>query len=314
LTILWDLRLDRFDLLLIDEAQDTNRIQQAMIKKMLKAGGRVVAVGDTHQGIYGFRGADAEAMKRLKADFACEELPLSCSYRISKAVCKLAQQYVPHITTPDNARDGKVEHLDTYSANTFTNDDVIICRNTAPLVSLAYSLISRAIGCKILGREIGENLISLVEKLDATSIDDLDGKLEEYRTREVSQLIDKGRDDAAAAVVDKCECISLLVTTLKETNRTIEALINAIEKLFSNDTEGLLTLCTAHKSKGLEWERVFILDFEKLMPSKYATQAWQLDQENHLIYVAITRAKLDLHFINSDSWGDDRGEVVAEAS
>jgi superfamily I DNA/RNA helicase len=59
---------------------------------------------------------------------------------------------------------------------------------------------------------------------------------------------------------------------------------------------GCLTLCTVHKAKGLEWNRVYILD-EFLMPSKYARQAWQQQQETNLQYVAVTRAKQELKFI-----------------
>jgi DNA helicase-2/ATP-dependent DNA helicase PcrA len=58
-----------------------------------------------------------------------------------------------------------------------------------------------------------------------------------------------------------------------------------------------VTLSTVHKSKGREWPRVFLLGQEKYMPSKYARQAWQLEQEMNLIYVAYTRAMSELIFV-----------------
>ena len=59
-----------------------------------------------------------------------------------------------------------------------------------------------------------------------------------------------------------------------------------------------LTLATAHRSKGREWNKVYILGYRQYMPSKYARQAWQVEQERNLQYVAITRAKSELVFVD----------------
>jgi superfamily I DNA/RNA helicase len=59
-------------------------------------------------------------------------------------------------------------------------------------------------------------------------------------------------------------------------------------------------LSTIHKCKGLEWPHVAILD-PWLMPSKFAEQEWEKQQEHNLSYVAITRAQQTLHYVNSDS-------------
>jgi superfamily I DNA/RNA helicase len=75
------------------------------------------------------------------------------------------------------------------------------------------------------------------------------------------------------------------------------ALINKITELFE-DKNGVLTLCTAHKSKGREWPNVAILEPE-LMPGR-ARKEWQADQENNLIYVAITRAQERLIWIQTE--------------
>ena len=56
-------------------------------------------------------------------------------------------------------------------------------------------------------------------------------------------------------------------------------------------------MCTIHKSKGLEHDTVYILN-EFLIPSKYAMLEEQLIQENNLKYVARTRAKENLIFLN----------------
>ena len=65
-------------------------------------------------------------------------------------------------------------------------------------------------------------------------------------------------------------------------------LTDAIEAIFSNNASGT-TLATVHKAKGLEAPRVFILNPDG-MPSKWARQEWQMQQERNLQYVAVTRA------------------------
>ena len=79
------------DYVFVDEAQDLNGIQHALLLRMLKAEGRVIIVGDPWQSIYAFRGADSDSMARLGRQFNCRHLPLSVSYRCSKAVVKEAQ-------------------------------------------------------------------------------------------------------------------------------------------------------------------------------------------------------------------------------
>jgi DNA helicase II / ATP-dependent DNA helicase PcrA len=90
------LSFDRTNYIFIDEAQDTNCVQRALLHEMLHAApyGRLIAVGDPSQAIYGFRGADADAIAALKREFGMVTYPLSVSYRCSKAVVKEAQKYI----------------------------------------------------------------------------------------------------------------------------------------------------------------------------------------------------------------------------
>lgn len=300
LPLINNLNFPQYDVVMVDESQDTNLVQQAILKRVVKPStGRLIAVGDENQAIYGFRGADSDAMQRLAEAFNCTPLDLSVCYRSARKIIEKAQQYVPEITWAKDAPEGKVETLAKYNGKTFLPTDAILCRNTAPLVELAYVLIASGVGVRILGREIGKGLINLIKKLNAKGIDHLHTKLDAYEAREVAKLMSKGQDTKAEAITDRVACVRFIVESLKETDRTIPALIAAIEALFTDNGVGLLTFCTVHKSKGLEWERVYILDFEKYMPSKWAKRDWQKRQEKNLIYVAITRAKMELYFISS---------------
>jgi superfamily I DNA/RNA helicase len=55
-----------------------------------------------------------------------------------------------------------------------------------------------------------------------------------------------------------------------------------------------LTLCTIHRSKGREWQRVYLIGRNRYMPSSYARLDWELEQERNLMYVAVTRSKGEL--------------------
>lgn len=95
LPLLHNVSFDKKNFIFIDEAQDTNGVQRALISRMLAPPpfGRLIAVGDPSQAIYGFRGADATAMTDMQREFNMTVLPLSVSYRCSQAVVKEAQKY-----------------------------------------------------------------------------------------------------------------------------------------------------------------------------------------------------------------------------
>lgn len=202
------------------------------------------------------------------------------------------------IQSSPTAPEGSVETLPSYIPSLFLPTSAILCRNTAPLISFAFSLIQRSVPCRVLGREIGQGLISLIDKLKPTSLPDLDQKLQSYESREVSRFLKRFDEASAAAVSDRVRCIEIFISAVD----SIPSLKSRITSLFDDNTQGLLTLATVHKSKGLEWPLVFILDFDELMPSKWAKQPWQKVQENNLIYVARTRAQLDLRYIVSGKW------------
>lgn len=290
----------QFDWVFIDEAQDTNKVQISLLRKVLKPGGRLVAVGDPHQAIYGFRGADSSAMDSIAEVFGCKSLPLSISYRCSKAAGELAARFVPHFQVNSSNQQGVVADLDIQKEENlhyFTKNSAILCRNTAPLIAMAYWLLRKKIPCKVLGREIGQGLISLIHKLvgKTKDVDCLVNRLYNFQQREVQKLLGQFKESQAQAVEDKCQSIQFFIDNLPEDDRTIDRLIAEIKELFK-DGNGTLTLSTVHKAKGLEWDRVFVLNRE-LMPSRWAYKPWQKEQELNLQYVAYTRTKNELFFI-----------------
>lgn len=302
LPVLLGARFSPQDWIFVDEAQDTNNIQIEIIDRSRAPGCRVVAVGDPNQAIYGFRGANSNSMDLISSRFASQTLPLDVCYRCAKRIVTEVQSIVPDIKAADGALEGEVLSLPTYLPSDFVPGSAILCRNKAPLVGMAYGLLQRDVPCVILGKDIGKALIDLVKKLRAASLEDLQGKLTVWEQREAAQAIKE--DKSPENIYDQATCIRFFINGLDEDARTVLDLVAKIELMFSDDTAGRfgrVTLSTIHKAKGLEYDTVFLLD-KHLLPSPYARQPWQAQQERNLTYVAKTRAKLRLVYINSDAW------------
>lgn len=298
LTVKWDLPVDRKDWVFVDEAQDTNPIRRAIIAKVLLPDGRLVAVGDPCQSIYGFTGASVDAIDLIKARWDCIELPLSVCYRCPTTVIKQAQTLVPYIEAAPQAAEGAVLHLsEREGLARLTGADAVLCRNNAPLVDLAYTCITKGIPCQILGRDIGKGLQSLVDKMQAPDVDELIQRLGAYRAREMTRLLEADQHGRAQAVDDRVQSLYTLIDNLGETDRTLPGLAGALDRLFSDQIEAKLTLSTVHKAKGKEWPQVAILKPE-LMPAPWAESDWEQEQERNIQYVAWTRAGAVLMFLH----------------
>ncbi|HEY8376498.1 MAG TPA: 3'-5' exonuclease, partial [Nannocystis sp.] len=328
-------RLPRPDRVFVDEAQDLSPVQVELVAAMLgmrpgetwgtrrawkrgrggkpEAAQRVVFVGDRAQAIYGWRGAASDAMDLIKVRFACDELPLTVCWRCDADIVDLAAGVgVTEILSAPGKSRGEVINLCDVAGEAGSvrvaarPGSVAICRTTAPLIAAAYRIIRKGRRAVVLGREIGAGLVALVKKLCGKSIkpsasaDVIFERLDRWLEREVMKAVD--REDKAAAAQDRAECIRCVAEELPEDRYTVGDLIAQIESIFSDQqAAGGVTLCTIHKSKGLEWDEVTILDWHRL-PSRWAKRAWQVQQERHCVYVAITRARHRLTLCRADDF------------
>lgn len=290
----------KFNWVFADEVQDASEINREALRALMATDSRLCVVGDPFQAIYGFRGADSNSMSSLRQEFNCKELPLSVSYRCAKAVVKEAQRVVNHILPSDTSPDGEVIHLSGYTQDIFRGDSAIVCRNTAPLVEFTYSLIHRGVPAVMLGRDIGKGLVTLIKSLKCKEVSQLPDAINYWTEKSIQKAASKGDEGLIDSIRDKSECCKLFVSMTKCSK--VSDLIQEVESFFKETAEnGKVTLCTVHKSKGLEWEKVFILDSGRFYP-KWATMSWMKEQERNIHYVALTRAKNSLIYIKSDDW------------
>jgi DNA helicase-2/ATP-dependent DNA helicase PcrA len=315
-----------YDWVLIDEAQDTNPTRRALARKIMRKGARLVAVGDPRQAIFGFTGADNDSLKVIADEFNATTMPLTVTYRCPKAVVAHAQRWVSHITAHESAPEGAVVEasyddmmkaiLETSPAT--YSETAILCRYNKYLVAACFKLIRSGVPAKIEGRAIGEGLIKLATRWSAVkTLTALDTKLTMFVEREVQKALQKKQEDKADRIIDQVDTLMVIIDRAREKGAThVVELSSMINDMFADNVadKNLITLCSAHKSKGLEWNTVYLLDRDTLMPSKMAKQAWQVEQEINLIYVAVTRAKETLVEVSGATETYDKKSAEEEAA
>ncbi len=253
----------------------------------------------TCNSIYGFAGADSDSIPNLIKSLDAETLPLSITYRCPKSHVKLAQSLVPQIEAAPWAKEGTLETVSQYQfAQGAKTGDMVLCRCNAPLVGPAFSLIRQGTKAVILGRDIGRSLMTLISKVQKKakvhSLSDTLAALIEYGEREVSKLTRMKKHSRAQSIEDRVETI----IALSDGCDTMVRLEEKIETIFSDEAEGV-TFSSVHKAKGLEADTVWILR-DDLMPHPKAEATWELQQEANIRYVAYTRSKSKLFFVDSE--------------
>jgi len=293
------LKLPQFDFVFVDEAQDLSKVQQEIVRRIKRKSGRMIAVGDPQQAIYGFAGADANSYSSLKGMFSnTVELPLSVNYRCGQRIIKEAQKINSQILPFEKNIDGEVRNG---LVKEISGTDFVLCRNVKPLVQMNMYLLHRGVKSFIKGQDIGIGLIKLIEKHNSSTIEKMILLYKGTILKEMVKLKKKGvRNPAKTEKIDlmnqKMEIIKILSYQLTNT----KDLINRIKTIFKETGTGVM-LSTVHKAKGTENKRVFLL-LPELIPSKYALSDWQLEQESNLLYVAVTRAKESLIYLEEDAF------------
>jgi len=290
--VLFGAPFQKYPVIFNDETQDLNKIQHKMLQKSLLAGGRLFAVGDPYQSIYGFRGAMQNSMSVLTQTFQSQELELSYSFRCGTEIIKHAQELVPHIKSPPGKFAGSVHYHEAWTTKLLAPNTAILCRNNGPMLSLAYKLIRSGIGVYVLGRDLGKGLETLIKKLSADDIKSLALKAKAWYDTEMSKARANRNDSKQQRLTDKYECL----ITVMEDCQSISDVLKKIHLLFSKES-GPIMLSTIHKAKGLEFNRVLFLNHDLLY------KPWaHPEQERNLDYVARTRAIQELHYVQLENF------------
>ncbi|GEQ87399.1 hypothetical protein ULMS_29070 [Patiriisocius marinistellae] len=304
-----------YDILFIDECQDLSKSQLMVALKYVKKSGRIMAVGDPYQSIYGFTGADIESFNRFYKLPNHVKLSLSFCFRCPNNVIEYAQNFRTDIK-PFKDKEGFIEKVDFEKVFELAQDgDLIISRTKAPLTTLLFILLenNRKVNIhqddvkelfnelrflfskqELNTRNVYKNGYDFFEKVKDRNIYFIEKKAKKMSNQSLREdFIDEETEYVERRInfLQRQASIHLDVSTINELVKRIEGLIT--------ESEDAIKLSTIHKAKGLENQRVFILDYDKLPMKKDNHKPWEKVQENNLKYVALTRAKKSLFLVNS---------------
>jgi F-box protein 18 (helicase) len=275
-----------YDYILLDEAQDTTpAVSDIIISQSCKK----IFVGDPHQQIYTFRGAE-NAMEKIDAE---QTLYLTNSFRFTREIAEIGTKIL---------RDFKFEHKSIVGkANEdlqqIKNDEfAIICRTNAKVFEIASNYKGSKLNFVggVAGYKFNEILdiynlkIGLIDKIQNKYISSFGS---------YANLISFSEETNDIEFKSKLKIIDRYNDNIPIMIKDINSRV--VEKEFSD-----IILATAHKAKGSEFYKVKIADdFPQLVVDGRIVDPFEYDKDEfNLQYVAVTRAKFNLEFENENHW------------
>lgn len=278
-----------FDFILLDEAQDTNPVLE---KIFLAQSAQRVCVGDPAQQIYAWRAA-----RDVMMGFPGEQLRLTRSFRFGQEIATVANRWLRHAESDLELTGGAREASRVGPAN---SPDAVLCRGNADVMREVLRFLSHGVRVAVTGG--GFALLKLAEAAIALKSGRRTSHPELFLFPDWGSVQDYAENDSAA------HDLKTLVRLVDEHGP--ETVIDAVSRLKSEE-EAEVTVSTAHKAKGREWESVRIgPGFGPPIAEEGEEQRRLNLEEARLIYVAVTRAKRTLD-VTGLSWADAYEKAVA---
>lgn len=322
LPVIHGLSVAKADFLLIDEGQDLNRCKQEF---GLMVGRRICLVGDTHQAIYGFAGADTDSIPRMKTMLNVQtSLRLTETRRCGNAIVKEAQKYVKDFAAHESNPEGEIKGIGfTQFPEQAQDGDMVLCRTNAPLVQHALRFLKNGKKVSVRGRDFGRSLVNFVKRLNAKDVPSLLHNVEAWVASETEKEAKKRNpsESRLIAIQDRQDCIHAFAQACNSVDDIVKKMwlifsgkeCPRCKKTYGEDvatcydckcstvTPKGVIFSSVHKAKGLESSRVFVLlPKEAPMPHPMAKSAWQKEQEINILYIAITRAINQLVYVRGE--------------
>jgi len=283
-----------FDCILLDEAQDTNPVVSHIVERQKSKGKRVIVVGDPYQSIYSWRGA-VNYLDSVEG----ETMFLTSSFRFGPKIGEAASKLLSIFFNEKNPLIGRGP--ETTIGNNNSSQYTVITRSNGWSVYQAYLATKNGKSIYIPGAENRSLTIfsSLMDVYNLYAGNKRDIKNQELKN--VSGFLDLGQlvDSDLVYDYELVICYKLV----KKHGADIPRIIEAIQRnLKRSSAEAQVTITTAHKAKGLEWENVVIEnDFPPIVseghPSPLKVTTGKGDntttvnyEEVNSLYVALTRA------------------------
>ena len=305
-----------------DEVQDFSNIQLNFLKFIKRTKGRYVFIGDFHQAIYNFAGANAQAFNQIPKMFApVETFDLPICYRCAKShLSRVNREYGIPILPCDNAPMGFVKTIDKNKISEYAKaGDMVISRKNKWIAEVVLDLARNGTPIFIEDKEMVGAIKRQILSSKCTSV----GTLEKFLQKVISnynkklfEIVSKNvreggheeeRLEAVAETNSKIDNTSFLLEILEgylenhASSDSVSKFSNFIDKLLNTTpSPNCVRLCSIHKAKGLEATNVFVLNEAKINYD-FRNSKEQNIQEKNLSYIATTRAKEGLYLVKEPS-------------
>jgi AAA domain/UvrD-like helicase C-terminal domain len=262
------------DFIMFDEAQDANPVTASIVQRQRDV--QQIAVGDSCQAIYGWRGA----VDALATWPASQRLQLTHSFRFGTAVATEANKWLLALGSPFRLS-GTPRIASVVGA--VTNPHAILCRTNAEALEQARFALDNRRRAALAGGGADIRLLAMaaleLKATGHTSNPDL-AAFTSWQSVQGYIRTDSAGADLAASIrlIDRHGPAMIL--------RTIEQL--------SSEARADVVVSTAHRAKGQEWGRVLVApDFREPKSGK-ETPGGIPRTDAMLAYVAVTRARDEL--------------------
>lgn len=290
-----------FDTIIVDEAQDTCPLEIELYKLISHENTKFIFLGQTEQTIYNFRGVAIDNYPQIIKDFNCQEFILGTSYRNPQCIIPIAKQYCDYHTAFKSNGAGKIEELEfTKIWDYLKEGDAVLCATNAPIIALALEGFKRKKYLDVKNHDIISDLARLTEKISKMkdfNYADFPDYCTNYFNKSIA-IIQKYNPQSTQVDIlnDKKECLLSCYDECIESN-SIKELIDFIKEVLSAD--GKIPAMSIHASKGLEFNRLFILEWDKIDKCKPDASEVQKLSTRYRNFVGVTRIKITSG--NSDS-------------
>lgn len=305
-----------------DEVQDFSNIQLNFLKFIKRTKGRYVFIGDFHQAIYNFAGANAQAFNQIPKMFApVETFDLPICYRCAKShLSRVNREYGIPILPCDDAPMGFVKTIDKNKISEYAKaGDMVISRKNKWIAEVVLDLARNGIPIFIEDKEMVGAIKRQILSSKCTSV----GTLKKFLQKVISnynkklfEIVSKNvregghEEEHLEAVTEtnsKIDNTSFLLEILEgylehhASSDSVSKFSNFIDKLLNTTpSPNCVRLCSIHKAKGLEAINVFVLNEAKINYD-FRNSKEQNVQEKNLSYIATTRAKEGLYLVKEPS-------------
>ena len=305
-----------------DEVQDFSNIQLNFLKFIKRTKGRYVFIGDFHQAIYNFAGANAQAFNQIPKMFApVKTFDLPICYRCAKShLSRVNREYGIPILPCDDAPMGFVKTIDKNKISEYAKaGDMVISRKNKWIAEVVLDLARNGTPIFIEDKEMVAAIKRQILSSKCTSV----GTLEKFLQKVISnynkklfEIVSKnvregGHEEehleAVAEANSKIDNTSFLLEILEgylenhASSDSVSKFSNFIDKLLNTTpSPNCVRLCSIHKAKGLEATNVFVLNEAKINYD-FRNSKEQNIQEKNLSYIATTRAKEGLYLVKEPS-------------